>query len=30
MQAYKTKWLQRWAAEAGLTNEALTAAVREG
>ena len=29
MQAYKTKWFQRWAAKEGLTNEALAAAVRE-
>ena len=29
MQAYKTKWFQRWAANEGLTDEALALAVRE-
>ena len=29
MRAYKSKWFQRWAANEGLTDEALALAVRE-
>ena len=29
MQAFKTKWFQRWAAKEGLGDEALCAAVKE-